>query len=82
MPLRSEWSSSRGERTGRTKRDIESSEDAQKRVVLFGEGMLGDHLAMQVAIGLDPQWLPVDVWARGRRFRNSLERKQYGILRC
>jgi hypothetical protein len=61
MPLRSEWSSSRRERTGRTKRDIESCEYTQKRVVLFGEGMFGDHLAMQVAIGLDPQWLPVDV---------------------
>jgi hypothetical protein len=57
MPLRSEWSSSRGERTRRAKRDAESSEYSQKRVVFLGEGMFGDHLAMQMAIGLDPQWI-------------------------
>jgi hypothetical protein len=61
MPLWSEWSSSRGERTGRTKRDIESSEYSQKRVVLFGERMFDDHLAMKVAIRLDPQVIPATI---------------------
>jgi len=61
MPLRSKWPSSRGERAGRTKRDIESAEYAQKRVVLFRKRMFGDHLAMQVAIGFDPQRVPAIV---------------------
>jgi hypothetical protein len=61
MPLRSEWSSSRGERTGCSKGDVESTEYAQERVMLFGERMFGDHLAMKVAIGLDPQVIPATI---------------------
>jgi hypothetical protein len=55
MPLWSEWSSSRRERAGRSERDIESAKYGQEGVMLFREGVFGDHLAVQVAVGLDLQ---------------------------